>query len=140
MTITIAELDGVFKQRYGDLQNCVPSWAILQEQIKFATGMSIEAIVVEDNKLDAKLAKLSEALDTTFDSLGADDMDLENLDISSEDDESRGDTRCDDEVLSAHLSFFGPAMAGSFKAPMRSLTSARFFVTMASTASHCASA
>jgi type IV pilus assembly protein PilB len=36
------------------------------DEIKFATGMSIEAIVVEDNKLDAKLVKLSEALDTTF--------------------------------------------------------------------------
>jgi type IV pilus assembly protein PilB len=66
------------------------------DEIKFATGMSIEAIVVEDNKLDAKLVKLSEALDTTFDSLGADDIDLENLDISNEDDESRGDVGRDE--------------------------------------------
>jgi type IV pilus assembly protein PilB len=53
------------------------------DEIKFATGMSVEAIVVEDNKLDAVLVRLSEALDTTFQGLGGDDIDLENLDIAT---------------------------------------------------------
>jgi type IV pilus assembly protein PilB len=56
------------------------------DEIKFATGMSVEAIIVEDNKLDAVLVKLSEALDTTFDKLGGDDLDLENLDIAHDED------------------------------------------------------
>jgi type IV pilus assembly protein PilB len=66
------------------------------DEIKFATGMSIEAIVVEDNKLDAKLVKLSEALDTTFEGLGGEDLDLENLDIGGDDDENRGDVGRDE--------------------------------------------
>jgi type IV pilus assembly protein PilB len=58
------------------------------DEIKFATGMSIEAIVVEDNKLDAVLMRLTEALDTTFQGLGGDDLDLENLDISEDRDDA----------------------------------------------------
>jgi type IV pilus assembly protein PilB len=66
------------------------------DEIKFATGMSIEAIVVEDNKLDAILARLSEALDTTFDSFSGDDIDLENLDVASEQDETGTDVSRDE--------------------------------------------
>jgi type IV pilus assembly protein PilB len=55
------------------------------DEIKFATGLGVEAIVVEDNKLDAMLVKLAEALDTTFDNLGGEDLDLENVDVSNED-------------------------------------------------------
>lgn len=66
------------------------------DEIKFATGMSIEAIVVEDNKLDAVLARLAEALDTTFESLGGDDLDLDNLDISHEQDEAGGELTRDE--------------------------------------------
>ena len=55
------------------------------DEIKFATGMSIEAIVVEDNKLDAVLMRLTEALDTTFQGLGGDDLDLENIDVQEQD-------------------------------------------------------
>jgi type IV pilus assembly protein PilB len=55
------------------------------DEIKFATGMSIEAIVVEDNKLDAMLVRMSEALDSTFQSLGGDDLDLENIDVAEQD-------------------------------------------------------
>ncbi|WP_296811761.1 type IV-A pilus assembly ATPase PilB, partial [Thiocapsa sp.] len=58
------------------------------DEIKFATGMSIEAIVVEENKLDATIARLSEALDTTMDSLGGEDLDLENLDVATEHDDA----------------------------------------------------
>jgi type IV pilus assembly protein PilB len=58
------------------------------DEIKFATGMSIEAIVVEENKLDATIARLSEALDTTMDSLGGEDFDLENLDVAHETDDA----------------------------------------------------
>jgi type IV pilus assembly protein PilB len=61
------------------------------DEIKFATGMSIEAIVVEDNKLDAMLMKLADAMDTTFDKFGGDDLDLDNLDVSHETDEAGGD-------------------------------------------------
>jgi type IV pilus assembly protein PilB len=66
------------------------------DEIKFATGMSVEAVVVEDNKLEAALAKVTEALDTSFTGLGAEDLDLENLDIQSDDGESVQDIARDD--------------------------------------------
>jgi type IV pilus assembly protein PilB len=66
------------------------------DEIKFATGMSIEAIVVEDNKLDAVLVRLSEAMDSTFQDLGGDDLDLENLDVTSEQDSSSADISRDE--------------------------------------------
>jgi type IV pilus assembly protein PilB len=66
------------------------------DEIKFATGMSIEAIVVEDNKLDAMLMRLTEALDTTFQGLGGDDLDLENLDISEDRDDGGADVGRDE--------------------------------------------
>jgi type IV pilus assembly protein PilB len=66
------------------------------DEIKFATGMGIEAIVVEDNKLDAVLARLSEALDTTFDSFSGDDIDLENLDVATEQDDAGADVTRDE--------------------------------------------
>ncbi|HUH00234.1 MAG TPA: type IV-A pilus assembly ATPase PilB [Gammaproteobacteria bacterium] len=71
------------------------------DEIKFATGMSIEAIVVEDNKLDAVLVRLSEALDSTFQSLGGDDLDLENVDIEKEKDAVADVTR--DEIDDAPI-------------------------------------
>jgi len=66
------------------------------DEIKFATGMSIEAIVVEDNKLDAVLAKLAEALDTTFEALGGDDLDLDNIDVSHEQEDTGGELSRDE--------------------------------------------
>jgi type IV pilus assembly protein PilB len=66
------------------------------DEIKFATGMSIEAIVVEDNKLDAVLVRLSEALDTTFQGLGGDDLDLENLDVANDQDSTEASVSRDD--------------------------------------------
>ena len=47
------------------------------DEIKFATGLSVEAIVVEDDKLAEQVSKAIEALDTTsFDSFDDDDLDL----------------------------------------------------------------
>ncbi|NGP52154.1 type IV-A pilus assembly ATPase PilB [Thioalkalivibrio sp. XN8] len=66
------------------------------DEIKFATGMSIEAIVVEENKLDAVIARLSEALDTTLDSLGGDDLDLENVDVAAEHGDDAGNLTRDE--------------------------------------------
>src|SRR6056297_3285290 len=66
------------------------------DEIKFATGMSIEAIVVEDNKLDAVVTRLSEALDTSFEGLGGDDFDLDNIDIATEQDDTGADVSRDE--------------------------------------------
>ncbi len=58
------------------------------DEIKFQTGMSIEAVVVEDDKLQKYVNKSIEQVDTSMPSLGTDDdFDLENLDVSAAEDE-----------------------------------------------------
>jgi type IV pilus assembly protein PilB len=68
------------------------------DEIKFQTSLAVEAIVVEDNKLQDLVDKALEAVDTTFSSLEDEDFDLENLDVSADDDEEGEDiTRADVE-------------------------------------------
>jgi type IV pilus assembly protein PilB len=54
------------------------------DEVKFQTGLSIEAVVVEDDKLQRAVQKAIEQVDQQMPSLGAgaDDFDLENLDVS----------------------------------------------------------
>ncbi len=67
------------------------------DEIKFATGLRVEAVVVEDNKLAAHLSRALEALDTTaFSKFSDDDLDLENLEVSSGDEDSGDDITRDD--------------------------------------------
>ena len=63
------------------------------DEIKFATGMGIEAIVVEDDKLQKTLDKAIEQADTSMPNLGDDEgVDLENLETSGGDPELDDDT------------------------------------------------
>ncbi|MEM7083689.1 MAG: type IV-A pilus assembly ATPase PilB [Pseudomonadota bacterium] len=67
------------------------------DEIKFATGYSVEAVVVEDDKLNERVSAAIEALDaSSFDTFADDDFDLENLEVSSgEDENEEGITRDD---------------------------------------------
>ena len=63
------------------------------DEIKFATGLGIEAIVVEDDKLQKTLDKAIEQADTSMPNLGDDEgVDLENLETSGGDPELDDDT------------------------------------------------
>jgi len=55
------------------------------DEIKFQTGLSIEAVVVEDDKLQEAVQKAIEQVDTSMPALAEDDFDMENLDIESGD-------------------------------------------------------
>ncbi len=56
------------------------------DEIKFQTGLAIEAVVVEDDKLQRAVQKAIEQVDTSMPSLAGDeDFDLENLDVSGAD-------------------------------------------------------
>ena len=57
------------------------------DEIKFQTGLSIEAVVVEEDKLQRVGSKAIEQVDTQMPSLGDDDLDLENLDVTGGEDE-----------------------------------------------------
>jgi len=59
------------------------------DEIKFATGLGVEAVVVEDDKLQKAVDKAIEQADAQMPNLGGDDeaVDLEGLEVSSGDDE-----------------------------------------------------
>ncbi|MDH4260587.1 MAG: type IV-A pilus assembly ATPase PilB [Gammaproteobacteria bacterium] len=66
------------------------------DEIKFQTGLAIEAVIVEDDKLQRAVQKAIEQVDTSMPSLGGDDdFDLENLDVSGAD-EVEADSGRDD--------------------------------------------
>ncbi len=67
------------------------------DDIKFATSLRIEPVVVEQDKLEERITKAIEAVDTSMSGLDDDDFDLENLDVSGETDESEDDHRDDVE-------------------------------------------
>ena len=72
------------------------------DEIKFQTGLAIEAVVVEDDKLQRAVQKAIEQVDTSMPQLGESDFDLENLDVSS-DDETAADTDARDDVEDAPI-------------------------------------
>jgi type IV pilus assembly protein PilB len=65
-----------------------PTNLVALDEVKFATGLSIEAIVVEENKLEQTLSRSLEQVDTSMPDLaGTDDFEMDGLDISGGDDE-----------------------------------------------------
>jgi type IV pilus assembly protein PilB len=58
------------------------------DDIKFQTSLRIDPVVVEQDKLEERIVRAIEAVDTTMSDLGDDDFDLENLDIAAEKEEN----------------------------------------------------
>jgi type IV pilus assembly protein PilB len=74
------------------------------DEIKFQTGLAIEAVVVEDDKLQRAVQKAIEQVDTSMPGLGAeDDFDLENLDVAAAEDEIDADAAGRDDVEDAPI-------------------------------------
>src|SRR5262245_16794228 len=73
------------------------------DEIKFATGLGIEAVVVEDNKLQAAVTKAIDQVDTSMPNLADDDLDLENLDVGAGDEELDSDAVTRDDVEDAPI-------------------------------------
>ena len=68
------------------------------DEIKFQTGLAIEAVVVEDDKLQRAVQKAIEQVDTQMPAMsgGDNDFDLENLDVSHSDDAVDSDASRED--------------------------------------------
>jgi type IV pilus assembly protein PilB len=64
------------------------------DEFKFATGLSTEAILVQEDQLAAFIEKASNSMDTGMDDMMLDD-DLEDLDIGGEEEEQEGPTAAD---------------------------------------------
>jgi type IV pilus assembly protein PilB len=58
------------------------------DEIKFATNLRIEPIVVEQDKLEQRVARAIEAIDTTMSGFDEEDFDMDNLEITGGDDDS----------------------------------------------------
>ena len=67
------------------------------DDIKFATSLRVDPVVVEQDKLEERINAAIEAVDTSMSGLDDDDFDLENLDIASDEDEQEDDSRDDIE-------------------------------------------
>ena len=65
------------------------------DDIKFQTSMRVDPVVVEQAKLEERISKALEAADTSMSGLDDDDFDLENLDVTSGD-EDRDEIARDD--------------------------------------------
>ncbi len=65
------------------------------DDIKFQTSMRVDPVVVEQAKLEERIAKALEAADTSMSGLEDDDFDLENLEVTSGEEE-RDDAARDD--------------------------------------------
>ncbi len=74
------------------------------DDIKFATSLRVDPVVVEQDKLEDRIVKAIEAVDTSMGGLDDDDFDLENLDIAGEEDDLDDDPR--DEIEDAPVVHF----------------------------------
>ena len=61
------------------------------DEVKFATGYSVEAIVVEEDKLSELVAKTLEQVDTAMPELAHEDFDVDALDVSAGEEAIAGD-------------------------------------------------
>jgi len=57
------------------------------DDIKFQTTLRIDPVVVEQDKLEERITRAIEAVDTSMSGMDDDDFDLENLDVESEEEE-----------------------------------------------------
>src|ERR1700736_5851592 len=73
------------------------------DEIRFQTSMSIEFVVVEDNKLQTAVSKAIEQAESIMPNLGDDDFDLENLEVTGGDEEASGDAVGRDDVEDAPI-------------------------------------
>jgi type IV pilus assembly protein PilB len=73
------------------------------DELKFATGLSIEAVVVEDDKLGKAIARALDQVDTSMPTLGGDDFELDGLSIGPGDDDGAGEEVRSDEVDDAPI-------------------------------------
>ena len=73
------------------------------DEIRFQTSMSIEFVVVEDDKLQTAVTRAIEQAEAVMPSLSDDDFDLENLEVTGGDDEASPDALARDDIEDAPI-------------------------------------
>ncbi|HVY23042.1 MAG TPA: type IV-A pilus assembly ATPase PilB [Steroidobacteraceae bacterium] len=79
-----------------------PTFTHALDEIRFHTSMAVEAVIVEEDKLQKVSGKTLEQVDTQMPDLGADDVDLEGLDVTGGEDEL-GEAATKDDVEDAPI-------------------------------------
>ena len=85
------------------------------DEIKFQTTLRIEPIVVEQDKLEDRVARAIEAVDTTMSSFEEDDFDMENLEVSGGDEEPGGEISTADVDDAPVVRFVNKVMLDAIK-------------------------
>ncbi len=73
------------------------------DEVKFATGFSIEAVVVEEDKLNKLLTLSLEQVDTSMPELAGEDFEMDGLEVTSGDDDASKDPERSDAVDDAPI-------------------------------------
>ena len=95
---------------------CDPTNLQALDEIKFQTTLRIEAIVVEQDKLEIRVARAIEAVDTTMSNLGDDEgFDLENLEVTGGEEEPSGDASSSDIDDAPIVRFVNKVMVDAIK-------------------------
>jgi type IV pilus assembly protein PilB len=96
---------------------CDPTNLQALDEIKFQTTLRIEPIVVEQDKLEARVGRAIEAVDTSMSNLGEDDgFDLENLEVTGGDEEAAaGDVGTSDIDDAPIVRFVNKVMVDAIK-------------------------
>jgi len=94
---------------------CDPTNLQALDEIKFQTTLRIEAVVVEQDKLETRVARAIEAVDTTMSSLDEDDFDLENLEVSAGDEDVGAEVNSSDIDDAPIVRFVNKVMVDAIK-------------------------
>jgi type IV pilus assembly protein PilB len=85
------------------------------DEIKFQTGFRVDPVVVEQNKLEERVAKAMEAVDTSMPGLADDDFDLESLEVTGGEDEVGDDLGRDEAMDAPVVRFVNKIMLDAIK-------------------------
>jgi len=86
------------------------------DEVKFATGLSVEAVVVEEDKLDRMLSQSLEQVDTSMPELAGEDFEMDSLEVSGGDDEGpNADERSDAVDDAPIVRFINKVMVDAIK-------------------------
>ncbi len=85
------------------------------DEIRFQTTLSVDPIVVEEDKLQRLLTKALEQADTSMSSMGDDDFELDNLDIGSGEESLENESARDDIEDAPIVRFVNKVMLDAIK-------------------------
>jgi type IV pilus assembly protein PilB len=85
------------------------------DEIRFSTSMNVEPIVVEEDKLQKLIGKTMEQVDTSMPSMTEDDFDLENLEVTSDEDVDPASLTRDDVEDAPIVRFVNKVMLDGIK-------------------------